>query len=124
MIDNSSQHTQGIRRGKLAVPLQDLLLTQSDHGLSDYLSLSLSECGEHTKVSITTTDVEPLTYSAFIHVSAPLDFASVVFVAQPVKLGELSDHRTLPDKRKACVRIARLAPFWRVLRQKGSQRRR
>ncbi|WP_157204832.1 hypothetical protein [Methylomonas methanica] len=124
MIDNSSQHTQGIRRGKLAVPLEDLLLTQADHGLSDYLSLSLSDYGELTKVTITTTDVEPLSYSAYIHVSTPLDFASVVFVAQPVKLGELSDHRTLPDKRKACVRIARLAPFWRVLRQKGSQRRR
>ncbi|MBD9362207.1 hypothetical protein [Methylomonas fluvii] len=124
MTDNSYQHTQGIKQGKLAVPLEDLLLTQADHGLSDYLSLSLSDCGELTKVSITTTDVEPLTYSAFIRASAPLDFAAVVFVAQPVKLGELSDHRTLPDKRKACVRIARLAPFWRVLRQKGSQRRR
>ncbi|OQW72253.1 MAG: hypothetical protein BVN35_14370 [Proteobacteria bacterium ST_bin11] len=124
MTDQSSQHIQRIRRGKLAVPLDDLLLTQSAHGLSDYLSLSLSDCGELTKVSITTTDVEPLTYSAFIHTSAPVDFASVVFVAQPIKLGELSDYRTVPDKRKACVRIARLAPFWRVLRQKGSQRRR
>jgi hypothetical protein len=124
MTDQLSQQTQGVRRGKLAVPLDDLLLAESDHGLSEYLLLSLSDYGELTKVSITTTDVEPRTYSAFIHASMPLDCASVVFFAQPVKLGELSEHRTLPDKRKACVRIARLAPFWRVLRQKGSQRRR
>lgn len=124
MTDKSSQQTHGVRPGRLAVPLEDLLLAESDHGLSKYLLLSLSDCGELTKVSITTTDVEPLTYSAFIHASMPLDFASVVFFAQPVRLGELSEHRTLPDKRKACVRIARLAPFWRVLRQKGSQRRR
>ncbi|WP_446809823.1 hypothetical protein ACH50O_21615 [Methylomonas sp. 2BW1-5-20] len=124
MTDYSTQQIQGVRRGKLALLLEDLLLAQTDHGLSDYLTLSLRECGEHTKISITTTDTESVTYSAFIHYSAPVDLQSMVFVAQPMKLGELSDHRTVPEKRKACVRIARLAPFWRVLRQKGSQRRR
>lgn len=124
MTDHSSRQIQDIRRVRLALALEDLLLAQSDNGLSDYLALSLSDCGDHTKVSITTTDIEPVSYSAFIHITAPLDLQSVVFVAQPLKLGELSDHRSVPDKRKACVRIARLAPFWPGLRGKGPQRRR
>ena len=124
MSDHSSQQTQSMRRARLALALEDLLLPQSENGLSDYLALSLSDCGDHTKVSITTTDSEPLSYSAFIHIHTPLDLKSVVFVAQPLKLGELSDYRSAPDKRKACVRIARLAAFWPRLRGKSPQRRR
>lgn len=124
MTDNLTRQTQGLRPARLALSLDDLLLAEPETGLSDYLSLSLSTCGDHTKISITTTGTNPVTYSAFILASAALDLNTLVFVAQPLKLGELSDHRSVPEKRKACVRIARLAPFWSGLRSRGLQRRR
>ena len=124
MTDKLPRQTQGIRRARLALSLDDLLLAEPETGLSDYLCLSLSASGDHTKISITTTGAEPVTYSAFIQANAALDWLSVVFIAQPLKLGELSDHRSVPEKRKACVRIARLAPFWPGLRSRGPQRRR
>jgi len=104
--------------------LGDLLLAEPETGLSDYLCLSLSNRDSHTKISITTTGAEPVTYSAFIQANAALDWLSVMFVAQPPRLGEVSDHRSVPDKRKACVRIARLAPFWPGRWSRGPQRRR
>lgn len=124
MTDKLPRQTQSPRRARLALPLADLLLAETETGLSDYLCLSLSSRDDHTKISITTTGAEPVTYSAFVQANAELDWLSVVFVAQPLRLGEVSDLRSVPEKRKACVRIARLAPFWPGLRSKGSQRRR
>lgn len=124
MTDHSPQQDSRVKRGKQEVPIEDLLLAQSEHGLTDYVALSFKDCGDHTKVRMTTTDAQPLTYCAYIPVSSPQDLASMVFVAQSVEPNSVDDQRSLPDKRIACVRIARLAPFWRVLRQKGSQRRR
>lgn len=112
------------RKVRLALSLDDFLLAPDDGTLSDYLSLSLSTCGEHTKITVTTIEAEPVTYSAYVPLNAAFDAKSLVFVAQPLTLGELSDHRSVSENRKACVRIARLAPFWRLLRQKGTQRRR
>lgn len=115
------RHNRKVRR---ALSLDDFLLSQDDGTLSDYLSLSLSTCGEHTKITVTTVDAEPVAYSAYVPLNVSFDAKSLVFVAQPLPLGELSDHRSVSENRKACVRIARLAPFWRLLRQKGTQRRR
>lgn len=44
--------------------LQDLLVNQQGEGLSDYLSLSIENLGENTKVTVTTVEVNPITYSS------------------------------------------------------------
>ncbi len=124
MTDNLPQPTSSTRRARLALSLEDLLLTEQETGLSDYLCLSLNTFDEHIKISITTVAATPVTYSAFMHGTATVDLRSLIFVAQPVSLGEISLHRSVSDKRKACVKIARLAPFWRALRTKNLQRRR
>lgn len=70
------------RIGKSALTLAELLATGRNAPLSDYLSLSLSDCGHYTKISLTTTDAEPVTYSALLTDAAQTDLQSLVFVAQ------------------------------------------
>ena len=44
--------------------LQDLLIDEQKDELSDYLSLSIENLGEDTRVSITTVEDNPVTYSS------------------------------------------------------------
>ncbi|MCQ8180817.1 hypothetical protein NP603_06840 [Methylomonas sp. SURF-1] len=124
MSNHPCRQSPNRKNHRLALSLDDFLASQAEAALSDYLSLSLSSEGEFTKISVTTIDPEPVTYSVLIPAEAAPDWRSVVFVAQPHKLGELSDFSSMAEKRKACVRIARLAPFRSALRSKGGQRRR
>ena len=44
--------------------LKDLLLDEKTDVLSDYLSVSIESLGEDTKVSVTTVENNPTTYSS------------------------------------------------------------
>ncbi|NOR68231.1 MAG: type I secretion C-terminal target domain-containing protein [Methylomarinum sp.] len=44
--------------------LQDLLIDEQSDVLSEYLSLSIESFGENTKVSVTTVEENPITYSS------------------------------------------------------------
>jgi hypothetical protein len=44
--------------------LQDLLIDAETDALSDYLALSISHDGADARISVTTTDSEPTTYSS------------------------------------------------------------
>ena len=44
--------------------LHDLLIDEKTDGLSDYLSLSIENLGEDTRVSVSTVENTPLTYSS------------------------------------------------------------
>jgi len=46
--------------------LQDLLFDEQADELSDYLSLSIESLGEDTKVSVTTVEDNPITYSSIL----------------------------------------------------------
>ncbi|OAI28595.1 hypothetical protein [Methylomonas koyamae] len=124
MSNSTCRQSPNRKNQRLALSLDDFIASQQDAALSDYLALSFSSEGEFTKISVTTVGPEPITYSAMVSAAATPDWRTLVFVAQPFKVGELSDFSSLPEKRKACVRIARLAPFRLALRSKGGQRRR
>lgn len=47
-----------------SLDLQDLLVDESNDVLSDYLSISLESLGGGTKVSVTTVEDQPATYSS------------------------------------------------------------
>ena len=49
---------------KESLNLQDLLEDEQTNELSDYLSLSIENLGEDTKVSVTTVEDNPTTYSS------------------------------------------------------------
>ncbi|GEM_PF-3070139 len=44
--------------------LQDLLVDEKTDVLSEYLSLSIENIGQDTKVSVTTVEDSPITYSS------------------------------------------------------------
>ncbi len=44
--------------------LHDLLIDEQSDGLSEYLSLSIENLGTDTKVSVTTVEDNPITYSS------------------------------------------------------------
>ena len=44
--------------------LQDLLVDESNDALSDYLSISIENVGADTKVSVTTVEDQPATYTS------------------------------------------------------------
>jgi len=47
-----------------ALDLHDLLVDESNDVLSDYVAISLESLSEGTKVSVTTVEDQPATYSA------------------------------------------------------------
>lgn len=49
---------------QITLDLQDLLVDESNDVLSDYLSLSMEYFSDGTKVSVTTVEAEPATYSS------------------------------------------------------------
>jgi hypothetical protein len=58
--DNTSQNAESLS-------LQDLLADEKANVLSDYLSVSISSVGADAKVSFTTTDAVPVTYSSILY---------------------------------------------------------
>jgi len=46
--------------------LQDLLVDETNDVLSDYVSISLESVSEGTKVSVTTVEDQPATYSSIL----------------------------------------------------------
>ncbi len=46
--------------------LQDLLVDEGNDVLSDYLSISIETLGDGTKVSVTTVEDQPATYSSVL----------------------------------------------------------
>ncbi len=46
--------------------LQDLLIDEKADSLSEYLSLSIEDLGDSTRVSVTTVEDNPITYSSTI----------------------------------------------------------
>jgi len=53
-----------ISDGHEALDLQDLLLDESSDVLSDYVFISLEPVSEGMRVSVTTVEDQPVTYSA------------------------------------------------------------
>ncbi|MFT6624118.1 MAG: hypothetical protein ACJAZI_000177 [Cycloclasticus sp.] len=49
---------------QITLDLQDLLVDESNDVLSNYLSLSIEYVSDGTKVSVTTVEAEPATYSS------------------------------------------------------------
>jgi len=52
---------------KESLNLYDLLVDEKSNELSEYLSLSLESLGEDTKVSVTTVEDSPITYSSILN---------------------------------------------------------
>ncbi len=52
---------------RVSLNLHDLLVDEKSDGLSEYLSLSLEIQGEDTKVSVTTIEDSPITYSSTLN---------------------------------------------------------
>jgi len=67
---------------KEALSLQDLLIDEKANVLSEYLSLSITNLGADTQVSVTTTDVVPTTYSSIFYGVSAMDLQSLVGDAQ------------------------------------------
>ncbi|MFW5443694.1 MAG: type I secretion C-terminal target domain-containing protein [Methylococcaceae bacterium] len=49
---------------EVTLNLQDLLVDEKTDDLSHYLSLSIENLGESTRVSVTTVEDNPITYSS------------------------------------------------------------
>ncbi|EIC29413.1 hypothetical protein Metal_1634 [Methylomicrobium album BG8] len=58
--------------------LQDLLIDAESDALSDYLALSISLDGQDARVSITTTDAEPTTYSSVFSSIQEIDLQALL----------------------------------------------
>lgn len=58
--------------------LQDLLLDEEADILSDYLSISIESLGEGTKVSVTTVEDNPTTYSSTLTAVSVTDLQYLV----------------------------------------------
>jgi len=56
--------TEEIDNEQNSLDLQDLLVDESNDVLSEYLSVSIENIGDGTKVSVTTVEDQPATYSA------------------------------------------------------------
>ena len=50
-----------------SLKLQDLLINEQTGELSDYLSLSIKNLGEDTKVTVTTVEDNPIIYSSTLN---------------------------------------------------------
>lgn len=66
--------------------LQDLLADEKANNLSDYLSFSISSVGEDAKVSFTTTDAIPTTYSSILYGVSATEVHSLLADAQNLSL--------------------------------------
>jgi len=62
--------------------LQDLLDENFAGELTEYLSLSLIQSNGEIRISFTTTDKTPVTYTTVISAAEKVDFQSLVFSPQ------------------------------------------
>lgn len=78
MIENQTQQYTDAQEEE-TLSLNDLLIDEKANILSEYLSLSITDLGEDTQVSVTTTGAEPATYtSVFYGVTSP-DLHALIF---------------------------------------------
>jgi len=82
MMENQTQQNSDDAQEKEALSLDDLLVDEKANMLSDYLALSITNLGEDTQVSVTTTDAEPVTYSSIFYGVASLDIQTLIFDVQ------------------------------------------
>jgi hypothetical protein len=79
MIENQTQQYTNDSQEEETLSLNDLLVDEKANILSEYLSLSITNLGEDTQVSVTTTGAEPATYtSVFYGVTSP-DIQALIF---------------------------------------------
>lgn len=64
--------------GKGALSLQDLLIDEKANALSEYLSLTITNLGADTQVSVTTTDAVPITYMSILYGVSVMDLQSLI----------------------------------------------
>ena len=64
--------------GKESLSLQDLLIDEKANVLSEYLSLSITNLGPDTQVSVTTTDAMPTTYTSILYGVSAIDLQTLV----------------------------------------------
>lgn len=83
MIENPIQDANDDQAG-MPLSLEDLLADEQANMLSDYLSLSIMPLGEDTRISVTTTDTEPTTYSSILYGVASLDLQMLELDAQTI----------------------------------------
>lgn len=87
MKDNQIQQYDKEGQDTESLSLQDLLDDEKANALSDYLALSITTVGDDAKVSVTTTDAVPTTYSTTFHGITAIDIQTL-----------LSDlHNSAPD---------------------------
>ncbi len=67
-----------IKQEQETLNLQDLLVDDQADLLSDYLSVSLESLSEGTKVSVTTVEDNPITYSSTLSSLAVTDLQYLV----------------------------------------------
>ena len=77
MKENQTQDSHD-DQGKESLSLQDLLIDEQANLLSEYLSLSITNLGTDTQVSVTTTDAVPTTYSSIFYGVSAMDLQSLV----------------------------------------------
>jgi len=70
--------TEEIKQEQGALNLQDLLVDDQADLLSDYLSVSIESLSEGTKVSVTTVEENPTTYSSTLSSLAVTDLQYLV----------------------------------------------
>jgi len=63
--------------------LNDLLIDDQADLLSEYLSVSIENLGEGTKVSVTTVESNPITYSSTLTALSLTDFHSLIDSSEP-----------------------------------------
>jgi hypothetical protein len=78
MTENQTQQPTNNTQEKESLSLNDLLIDEKANILSDYLSLSITNLGADTQVSVTTTDAEPVTYTSIIYGVASLDLQTLL----------------------------------------------
>ena len=78
MIENQTQQNANDTQEKETLSLEDLLVDEKANMLSEYLSLSITNLGEDTQVSVTTTDTEPVTYSSIFYGVASLNLQMLI----------------------------------------------
>lgn len=84
MIENPIPQDANDDQAGMPLSLEDLLADEQANMLSDYLSLSIMPLGEDTRISVTTTDAEPTTYSSILYGVASLDLQMLELDAQTI----------------------------------------
>ena len=82
IVDQSTQYRFKSVCTQTSITLRDLLL--ADEGtISEYLSLSIVQQADGTKVSLTTSNNKPVTFTGFIASELELDLGAVQLMIEP-----------------------------------------